>query len=338
MRRSIRRGFTLIELLVVITIIAILIAILLPAVQQAREAARQNACRNNLKQIGLALHNYHTTNSILPPGSVNLLFQGGLAPSGIRTTNPFESNQPVGLGLHGTSWMLQILPYMDAAQLYKTWNFGMNVQNNGNINLNPFTPAQTDIPAFYCPSRRSDMATREYNYIKRVDQTFTKGGNDYAGCAGSGEIVPINDLINRPVYHLTHEQITNLGPLSTLIPQHNVLGIFFPNSDTRFRDITDGQSNVIMVMEAERLSDELLIERQSSDGWAWGGAATLFTSRNGVNKRLYFDAAGSDHLGICQMLLADGSVKTVTENLDFIIYTNLSTIANGGPVPPFAGN
>ena len=93
-----------------------------------------------------------------------------------------------------------------------------------------------------------------------------------------------------------------------------------------------------MVMEAERLSDELLIERQSSDGWAWGGAATLFTSRNGVNKRLYFDAAGSDHLGICQMLLADGSVKTVTENLDFIIYTNLSTIANGGPVPPFAGN
>lgn len=351
MRRVRRRGFTLIELLVVITIIAILIAILLPAVQQAREAARRSTCQNNLKQIGLALHNYHTSNSIFPPGSVNLLSLGGNAPNGIRTTDPLEAQQPQGRGIHGTSWFLHCLPYMDQAELYKTWDMGRNVQNNGNVVLNPFTPAQRDIGAFYCPTRRSDMNTRKYTYVRRVDPSFVKGGNDYSGCAGSGEIVLASDLINRPIYHLTPEQVGNLGTpvippggqgsggafLSTgVLPQSHVLGMFYPNSNTRMRDITDGTSNVVAVMEAERLNHETLPERQSSDGWAWGGAATLFSARNGINKRLHFDAAGSEHLGIAHALLADGSVKVISENLDFVIYTNLTTIAFGGPIPPFA--
>jgi prepilin-type N-terminal cleavage/methylation domain-containing protein len=340
MRRTMRRGFTLIELLVVITIIAILVAILLPAVQQAREAARQNACRNNLKQIGLALHNYHTTNSIFPPGSVNFLTLGGSAPGGTRTTDPAEATVQNGLGLHGTSWYVHILPYLEQGDLYKVWNFEVNVQNNGNVAVNPFIPAQTDIAGLYCPTRRSGMDARKYQFVQRLDPSFTKGGNDYSGCSGSGEIVPANDLVNRPIYHLTPEQLANLGvvgPLSTFspIPHPNVLGVFFPNSDTRFRDIEDGTSNVIAVMEAERLSDEQFIEQQSSDGWAWGGAATLFTSRNGINKKLHFDAAGSDHLGIVQMLLADGSVRSVTENLDYVTYTNLCAKSFGGPVPKY---
>jgi prepilin-type N-terminal cleavage/methylation domain-containing protein len=347
MRQIRRRGFTLIELLVVITIIAILIAILLPAVQQAREAARQNACRNNLKQIGLALHNYHTSNMIFPPGSVNFLSLGGVGPTGLRTTDPSEARIQNGLGLHGTSWFVHILPYMDRAQLYKVWNFDINVQNNGilqnnpNVTLNAFTPTQTDIPSLYCPTRRSDMDTRKFSFVQRVDPTFTKGGNDYAGCAGSGEIVPQSDLVNRPIYNLTATQLANLGivgPLSTFspIPHQNVLGMFYPNSNTRFRDIEDGTSNVIAAMEVERLSDQLLIQRQSSDGWAWGGAATLFTSRNGINKKLHFDASGSEHTGgIVFALLADGSVRQLTENLDYVIYTNLATKSYGGPVPKY---
>ena len=112
--------------------------------------------------------------------------------------------------------------------------------------------------------------------------------------------------------------------------------MFYPNSNTRIRDITDGTSNVVAVMEHERLNNQTLLERQSSDGWAWGGASTYFSSRSGINKKLHFDGAGSEHLGIAHALLADGSVKVISENLDFVIYSNLATISYGGPIPPFA--
>ena len=108
-----RRGFTLIELLVVIAIIAILIALLLPAVQQAREAARRTQCRNNLKQIGLALYNYHEAHSVFPPGYIT----GGCASAfdldTIAGNNTICISQR--LGLH---WPLHILPYVDQAPLY----------------------------------------------------------------------------------------------------------------------------------------------------------------------------------------------------------------------------
>src|ERR1700744_5010378 len=96
-----RRGFTLIELLVVIAIIAALIALLLPAVQQAREAARRVGCRNNLKQIGLALQNYHDANNVFPPGYVTSTnYVAGVTPSATATAN-------------GWGWPALILPYID---------------------------------------------------------------------------------------------------------------------------------------------------------------------------------------------------------------------------------
>ncbi len=110
MRNVRRRAFTLIELLVVIAIIAILIALLLPAVQQAREAARRSSCKNNMKQLGIALHNYHDTFGMLPPGA---LYYHRLT----------SSSNGENCGEYGPSWKVMILPQMDQAPLYKQFNF-----------------------------------------------------------------------------------------------------------------------------------------------------------------------------------------------------------------------
>ena len=124
-----KRGFTLIELLVVIAIIAILIALLLPAVQQAREAARRSACKNNLKQIGLALHNYHDTHRIFPPGWINV-----------------SDNNRLG-------WGTMILPSLDQAALYNAigeeGGFNTDWGVTGNI---PTEEAKTVLSVFICPT------------------------------------------------------------------------------------------------------------------------------------------------------------------------------------------
>jgi prepilin-type N-terminal cleavage/methylation domain-containing protein/prepilin-type processing-associated H-X9-DG protein len=122
-----RRGFTLIELLVVIAIIALLISLLLPAVQQAREAARRSQCKNNLKQSGVALHNYHSSHNMFPPGYV------------AGASFPATAN--------GWGWCAQLLPYLDQAPLYQSINFQLPIENTANLSLLSKT-----IPVMLCPS------------------------------------------------------------------------------------------------------------------------------------------------------------------------------------------
>jgi len=136
MKRSPVRGFTLIELLVVIAIIAVLIALLLPAVQAAREAARRSQCVNNLKQLGLALHNYESAGGGFPPGIVN-------------------SQSNVGEWATWTAWSPQamLLPYMEQAPLYNAANFSFNCCQYGDQARDTnVTVALTRVANFLCPS------------------------------------------------------------------------------------------------------------------------------------------------------------------------------------------
>ncbi len=149
-----RTGFTLIELLVVIAIIAILIALLLPAVQQAREAARRSQCKNNLKQIGLAMHNYHETYQTFPPGIVNATNAAGPC---------------VTTGNNTWGWGTYLLPQMDQAPLFQ--QLAPNgCQLPGATSVFPSSGSallQTSLPAFVCPSDTGDPVNPYYgNYTK----------------------------------------------------------------------------------------------------------------------------------------------------------------------------
>src|SRR5258708_2876918 len=135
---SIRRGFTLIELLVVIAIIAVLVGLFLPAVQQAREAARRTQCKNNLKQIGLALHNYHDAFSVLPPGYI----AGKPFLDGETDTSP------------GWSWGSMILSQLDQSPVSSAINFSLPVQAPVNAK-----PIATSLPVFLCPSDQFQGST-----------------------------------------------------------------------------------------------------------------------------------------------------------------------------------
>ena len=329
-RKRIRRGFTLIELLVVIAIIAILVALLLPAVQQARDAARRSQCQNNLKQIGLALHNYESAHKVFPPGQINALLLGGVAPAGRQVADPLEASRIAGGGQHGTSWMVHVLPFLDQKNLYDNWIFTFNVLNNADVTLNILAPPHSDIEVFYCPSRRNNMALQRYANVLRLPG-FTKGGSDYGGCIGSG--VGFDDL-SRATFHLTPAQVQNDATLS-LGPSNLHMGIFYVNSSTTLAEITDGTSNVLLAGEKMMLHNATNPLLRSSDGWAWGGTATLFGTRFGINKGVHFDNSGSEHVGIAQFVLADGSVRQISENINIVTFRNLGNMRNGIPVQDF---
>ncbi len=189
------RGFTLIELLVVIAIIAILIALLLPAVQQAREAARRSTCKNNLKQIGLALHNYHDTHRVFPPGSISQ---------------------------HGWLSTTFILPFIDQAPLYQA------IKPNGPIVLTNaiiLARVRTVLPAYLCPSSADPDASKNSSAQVRVAGIqYPIGLSNYLAIDGNGDL--------RCNYGLS-----------------SFNGIFYQNSKTKIRDITDGTSNTVMFTE-----------------------------------------------------------------------------------------
>lgn len=309
-----RRAFTLVELLVVIAIIALLMALLLPSVQSAREAARRIQCANNLKQLALALQSHHQSMNAFPAGCIT---------TEATSYNPWDDAQAAtGAGLHGTSWMLMTLPYMEQSNVFNQWNFNTNVRGNSLV-------AQQEIGGFYCPSRR--VGLRSEDRARLIDSTWTGGGTDYGGCAGGGNF------------------LTNSSPhpwVSTLaanIPEYwwqpKQAGIFRPNQTTSAAKVLDGTSNTMIVGELQRLFVKNPVPyRASQDGWAVGGMATLFSTNDfeqgglyqtgGINN-FFFENPGSEHAGGAQFGFADGSVHFFSENVSTVIFSYFGAMKSG---------
>lgn len=307
-----RRGFTLIELLVVIAIIAILVALLLPAVQQAREAARRTQCKNHLKQIAVALHNYHDAHRAFPPAVITIDPTASVVicslTIGYGASDSWTEAQS-GAGAHGTSWMLQILPYIEQENLYNEWDFSLSPSGNRSV-------GETDLAVFYCPSRRNDARSDAIMF-----QGWLRGGTDYGGCLGA-----CNGFHDCGTHEFWRVATGNR-------PEADCKGMFRVNSATRMRDVTDGTSNTAMIGELQRLNVNST-SNFSQDGWAIGGVATVYSTcsntcqngnRIGPNNG-FFEEPGSQHVGGCHVGMADGAIRFVTDQIDKEIFKALGSM------------
>jgi prepilin-type N-terminal cleavage/methylation domain-containing protein len=322
-----RRGFTLIELLVVIAIIAILIALLLPAVQQAREAARRSQCRNNLKQIGLALHNYHDNFNTFPIG-----------------------NRTATTGGWGQSWWVGVLPYLDQAPLYNGIN--QNIPDSG------FTGNATYLngkgfAARLCPS--SPMAQHEFT-PDNGPNTPGLAVAHYTGIAGAypdpsntsrhrngysgwnnvgGGILFFNSRVR--MADIT-DGTTNVMMVSeqsdwcteTLTGQKRIAINSWPHSMWmgNSSDQLDRMFNTTTVRY--RPGYKQAEGGHNFNGCGTGGLMTGVCGNMGANNPLQ-----SPHVGGVHALLCDGSVRFIGENLDMATWLRLATRDDGNTLGDF---
>jgi prepilin-type N-terminal cleavage/methylation domain-containing protein len=323
-----RRGFTLIELLVVIAIIAILIALLLPAVQQAREAARRTQCKNNLKQIGLALHNYHDVYTMFPNGAV-----------------------ASSVGGWGPSWYMRILPYVDQAPVYNQLTFngvhpgwaccGDAANTGGELNGNVLRNAHFTFAI--CPSSPM-LAKRDAGGGKPITNAqymgisgalngngFTNPTNRTAACCGGMLVIHDAKKIGDATDGSTNTMI--VGEHSNFI--RDALGA--PVQVNGTHGILMGTPNLNNVEAwggggtAERPFNMTTVAYPPNapaihNDPAWPGIGDNFGSNNPLN---------SAHTGGIHGLLCDGSVRFVGNNVDMLTLRRLCTRDDGVPLGEF---
>lgn len=304
-RKGVRGGFTLIELLVVIAIIAVLISLLLPAVQNARESARRTQCRNNLKQIGLALHNYHDAHSAFPPGCL------AISNAGVAYSSPMsEPSRTQVTG--GWGWSAMILPFLDQSPLYNNLNV-----NGKNFPSSPTADTKRILSVFLCPS----------DYTGNI-VTSTAMGGDGANDGHAKSSYPA-------IYGSTTVNYINTAAGPTR-------GMFWYNSVVRIRDVTDGTSNTLMV--TERVWDGGDSETRRGAIWA-GKCPGSNVPLNAGNKYSAFvraqnhpdwlikglnnNSAMSRHHDGVFFVLSDGSVRFLTKHTDGATYQRLGQMADG---------
>lgn len=341
-RPKIRRGFTLIELLVVIAIIAILIALLLPAVQQAREAARRTQCKNNLKQIGIALHNYHDVSGQFPPALIN---------SGRST-----GNGQYAFNLNHTGWTM-LLPYIDQSAAYDQFDAsqpssgvatnGYPLGGTGNWTVNiPVTSLV--IPGLVCPS---DPAPELQTTTNTAYLSTDAAPSSYV-FSGGRQAESSNNIW--PAWSQSLAWLPN----GTQFRWRTAFGL---NSSAKIRDIRDGTSNTIVIGESTMAKRD----RNHIPRWGQGRHVGVFgrviteQAPDHVNHSIYRLNArmcdrsdgqwatisncdkryawvfASQHTGGAQFVLGDGSVRFVSENIDMSTWGILHAIDDGNTVEEF---
>lgn len=320
-----RRGFTLIELLVVIAIIAVLVALLLPAVQQAREAARRSTCKNKLKQLGLAMHNYHDTHNVFVPSAISLGWCRVNAPE-VGISNIQNKN---GLAL--------LLPFLDQAPIYNQLDqsaahsdqdtgFCCGYSGSGGVLGNDLVPNATlmgtFLDIFSCPSDDG----------RRVETGGAYGpAPGLNGAMTNYDFSSSRSILGDCYYYQKQSRSTRF--------------IVGHNSNSKMRSVTDGTSNTIMFAETTR-------EVANGDGIPWGyrgwvqsgadvtGGLNVWDIPTGsttpaVGVLNSWGQAGSLHTGGMHVTLADGSVRFVSENINYATLLNLARMGDGNPIGEF---
>jgi prepilin-type N-terminal cleavage/methylation domain-containing protein/prepilin-type processing-associated H-X9-DG protein len=313
-----RKGFTLVELLVIVAIIGVLIGLLLSAVQHAREAANRASCLNRLKQVGLAVHSFHDSHGFLPPNRID----DGWA-----------------------TWAVLILPQLEQQGVYSQWDVSRRYHQQAS------SARLYNHALYFCPSRRAPGQFSEANSdLRRLTPPLphVPGGlSDYAACLGNGtgghETGKANGAMIRGVTRLSARR-TSLA--CRVVSWRGALTL---------TDIADGTSHTLLIGEKYVPADQF--GKIVADGSVYNGDHTLDSHsrlagrqvrRNGtfidrplvprggpVEKKWIAENFGSEHLGVCNFVMADGSVRAIQNSIDLVVLARLAARNDGYPVPEF---
>ncbi|MFN0196085.1 MAG: DUF1559 domain-containing protein, partial [Planctomycetaceae bacterium] len=292
-------------------IIAVLIALLLPAVQQAREAARRTQCRNNLKQMGLALHNYHDAHLVFPPGEMNGIGQTSVL--GLPTTS-----------IRNLNGLVFLLPFIDQTNMYNTLDFSL-----------PFGKymggaAPTVVPGA-ANAAISTQKLAAYTCPSDSGRPFGDADGTYYGCATSG-----------PYYYSSYHCIVDGTHLQGVWSNAAIASrpVFGGNSRCTIRDIADGTSNTAMICETIYLASSGEISPWSCVQHAGTGVRMTSGINNflpgGITELANYSAnASSAHAGGCHVVMADGAVRFLNQSTNTTVLGYLSYIRDGQTIGEF---